>query len=1111
MSFLKKRGFTRLTTFAYLVFVFSASWLHANPQRCNHSREAAEKTVVHLEPVSKRDCSQVGQVLRDLTAWLRQELPLTEAQRNERLALFQASWDGCYDSIAADADTFMQTYEALRPPLFEGRAFVDPKTLPAESQVLFIMQQWLFEHAFVPGQVHRVAGLTFESADVFPGKVAPTAPRIDFSVTVSATYHTDPATYLSRQENVIRMTGTYAAPGEVVTVEVDPRFAGKGLRVLVGIHQEDLDIVWDSFTRFPRVGNSFPIDAAVTHVANPFGGGIYLTVPDGADLGDMDVTLRGVVKTPYFSIRTGASTTPESWQQELAASGVAWFDWESDYFMMTLPTAMVADIKDPTDIMDKWSRSMVLYARLLGRPTERIRAEYFSIDRQIAFPGTSMPAQYPIMTADTGMPLAPDNDWWSPLKVRNGDLPDDVIFHELGHLHHMPTMFQEIESNVNLPAVYIYNEIYGLDIDQALVHSRHQDFTREEAAVDWMLSSNFRAGRRMGWNDEEYPTRWSELGYQQRGHAKWVDLAALFDWEALGAVNRVFYEENAIKQQRFPKLEDDQVIRAASQVLNANIAPLFEFWGIAPSDALFAELADLPRPRKILDRLLRYRAVAPASAAQFRVYHARLKDHYKHPDSRARFDKYLETLTDAEGQIVVNRIDDIIRKYYGDAALRDVPGPVDRDGLLLHLSTDNIVAPDGDALLTWRDASGNGNHAVATSVNHSPRFVLHGTGDKRVVRFSGDTQSGMRIGDGVNLGRAYTVFLVDAYILDGGHRGRSLHSRTSNWLLGRWEGRATHYAAGFVAPHDRVVPQDTFAIHTAVGAAGFSRYYHNGMDVTSNQNAVGIPGMLGIAAHGAGFGEEVSDLDVAEIIVYNRVLDADEIRAVNDYLARKYARPHVLPDEGLQVMLRAEMVSEGDGDDIFSWVDLSGQNNHGQPVNRLGDHLPNFVVGDGTYPTVVRFSGDKRDGMDIAQDFILLRPYTIFLVDAYSSTGPDRGRSLHAHSTNWLLGRWSGRSGHFAEGWVSGHQVLARDDEFDVHVAVGSADGSRYYRNGVDETVSTQPNASPGRLGLAANSGFFSDEVSDLDVAELFIFDRVLTETEIQMISRYLKAKYRKP
>lgn len=1066
---------------------------------------------VAAAPKAPNDCAVAATILTSFNAWLDGELDLSDSDRADMLVQFRENWDGCYTDIEPQVRAFMANYESRRPPLFQSRSRIHPDNMAPESHILYLIQQWLFDNAFVDGSLDTVAGIAYEAAEVFPGPVAADAPRVDATVRIDASYHTHRGYFLNGQAAVRRMTGYYAAPGEVIEVQLGPEAAGMGLQVMIGAHQDNLDRAWDSFNRFPRVGNKFHLKRLVTQAANPFGGGIYIEVPDGTDLGEVDIELRGVVKTPYFSIRSGAETTADRWQQERDQAGVAWFDWEADYFMITLPVSMVRGIDDPSEILDIWSRAMVVYARLGGRPTQRIRAEYFSIDRQIAHAGTAMPAQYPIMTGDDSVPNVTGHRWWSPLNVFNGNLPDDVIFHELGHLHNYPTMQFEIESNVNLPAVFVYNEIFGLDIDEALVHSRHQLFTRDEAAVDWVISSNFRDGKRIGFNEIDYARRWNELAYQQRGHAKWVDLAALFDWDALGAVFEVFYRENETNGGN-PIIGDDKMIRTASQVLNANVAPLFAFWGIPPSDALFDELAALPRPQKILDRLRHYRAIVPTSQAEFLVYHERMKNNYLDPNGRARFDRYQTTFTDAEGAKVAARIDGIIERYYGETSA--LPAAVTRDGLQLYLAADRVRAKDKRRLARWPDASGRGHDAtvVRDLSQLSPYFLLNGTDNKAVVRFNSADFAGMIIDDRLELNRPYTIFVVDAYPKGAAQRGRSLHSRDENWLLGRWSGRTTHYADGWMTEEEGESANGVWAVHVAVGDEKMSRYILNGIDQTVYSYVLGRPGRLGLGKHGGLFSEQGGDVDVAEVIVYDRVLSKAEVDEVNAYLMRKYVQPTALPEAGLQMLLAADSAGVGAGQAVALWPDQSGRGNHASEVLREGGFRPTYQQPALDGVGVIRFNGTRGDGLDLNRDWFVRRPYSFFLVDAYSSAGSVRGRSLSNFAGDWFLGRWDGSATHYANGWVGPYRNIRPDDVLDVHTALGDDDGSAYFLNGRNLTEWYLPFGEPGYLGLGRHSSPGGFEIaSDLDVASVIVYDRVLTKVEQALVERFLMKKYRAP
>ena len=68
----------------------------------------------------------------------------------------------------------------------------------------------------------------------------------------------------------------------------------------------------------------------------------------------------------------------------------------------------------------------------------------------------------------------------------------------------------------------------------------------------------------------------------------------------------------------------DEILRAASQANNVNMAPLFHFWGHAPSAELATELASLSSSPEIRDRLRHYWRVVPATQADFQPVYERV-------------------------------------------------------------------------------------------------------------------------------------------------------------------------------------------------------------------------------------------------------------------------------------------------------------------------------------------------------------------------------------------------------------------------------------------------------------------------------------------------------
>ena len=84
---------------------------------------------------------------------------------------------------------------------------------------------------------------------------------------------------------------------------------------------------------------------------------------------------------------------------------------------------------------------------------------------------------------------------------------------------------------------------------------------------------------------------------------------------------------------------------------------------------------------------------------------------------------------------------------------------------------------------------------------------------------------------------------------------------------------------------------------------GQTRFYLSGngqvnRDYTQNAGVAGTPGTLAIGIEGNCCGGEQSQADIAEILVYDKVLTAAERALVTDYLIDKYVDGNGVPGTG---------------------------------------------------------------------------------------------------------------------------------------------------------------------------------------------------------------------
>lgn len=346
------------------------------------------------------------EALRKLTAHISQTSTLAEDQINAQTRVIAANVKAFGESREAIREAFhlVALYEERLGPLFLNDATRKgmprkPSAGMALHHALFAVQQGLLDHAYTPENLKRFGdlldGASFKTSAYFPGAVpVPADPGVVHEVRINASlprpwgspvmYDEDPAR---------RPTGCYLAPGDIATVSVPPAMVNRGFSVRVGAHSWDLSAK-PRILRLDRVSLVYPIEAADTPVANPLGGGIYIEVPPEADLGVVTIRIRRAVRSPFFSARSFDKTTLEQWQQVERKHPGPWADFESDRFMMQVPTDWIYAYDDPVTLMRDWDTAMDCVSALFGRPLVRPRTVlYLQVD--VAIRGSAYFPGYP--------------------------------------------------------------------------------------------------------------------------------------------------------------------------------------------------------------------------------------------------------------------------------------------------------------------------------------------------------------------------------------------------------------------------------------------------------------------------------------------------------------------------------------------------------------------------------------------------------------------------------------------------------------------------------------------------------------------------------------------
>ncbi len=423
------------------------------------------------------------------------------------------------------------------------------------------------------------------SAAVFPGPVAPGTPRISKTITLSHVPPSDamlrlisPLDFSDPFAPTMYSTGLYAAPGEVIAVDVPAELAGK-LQVKIGCHEDNLNewvAATEAWRRLPLLVNDTALKTTHTLASNPFGGLIYITCPTKEAAWTADITISNAVMSPQYVL---GRTTDKEWEKMLADSGAPWGEMGSSKIIIMLPTAVLKKIHDPARRMELWNNVIGAEMDLAQLPMPFYRAQRLVTDVHIG--GGFMHSGYPIMVhhcPELGMStedfISNPEQFAAPA---NGG-PNWGFFHEIGHnMQNQDWVFDgTTEVTVNLFSLYCFDKIAaGRDNAHPGVSNAG---TQKMLAKYFSKKADFKK-----WQSDPFLALTTFRLIQND-----------FGWDLY---KRTFVRYHALSDAERPK--DDQqkrdlFVRYLSETAGRNFAPYFETWGISLSRDLRQELKKYP-------------------------------------------------------------------------------------------------------------------------------------------------------------------------------------------------------------------------------------------------------------------------------------------------------------------------------------------------------------------------------------------------------------------------------------------------------------------------------------------------------------------------------------
>ncbi len=364
--------------------------------------------------------------------------------------------------------------------------------------------------------------------------------------------------------------GLYAAPGQTITVRIPKdHMARKGrapLKARIGCHA---DRIWGSrdWSRYPEITLEVPLKTEETRLANPFGGLVYVTVPNQYGGETVTVEIAGCMESPLFVL---GKTSLDDWKKTIRETPGPWGELASDRLVLSLPSEHLRKLDDPDAVMEFWNNVLDCCAEFAAWPPGRERPERIVCDRQIS--AGYMHSGYPVMTH---MDVEP---YFVTLK----DNPDKGwgFFHEFGHNHQSGdwTFAGAGEVTVNLFTLYVFERLFQRDANRA----RNDKYSPEERRLK--REKYFAEGSPFDqWKNDPFLAL-----------IMYVDLQQEFGWEAF---TKTFKEYRELKSEERPRNDDekrDQWMVRFSRMVGRNLGPYFKQWGIPVSQTALDSIKNLP-------------------------------------------------------------------------------------------------------------------------------------------------------------------------------------------------------------------------------------------------------------------------------------------------------------------------------------------------------------------------------------------------------------------------------------------------------------------------------------------------------------------------------------
>ena len=457
------------------------------------------------------------------------------------------------------------------------------------------------------------------------------------------------------------------------------------------------------------------------------------------------------------------------------------------------------------------------------------------------------------------------------------------------------------------------------------------------------------------------------------------------------------------------------------------------------------------------------------------------------------------------------------------------------DGLQLQLDATDVNADglpdaiaDGSTLSHWLDKSANSYNAAASG---DPRYIaggitradgtlmpvvrLDGSGDwfqmpnSSDVDFSSESVTAFLVGSNSNNGYFFSKV--------GGGGGYRLTGHGSGL---RYQAEGSSATLTAIRAYDYSQPSTMTAAHDRTGNT--VTLYGNGVKLGATESVADVGNMSTTTKFTVGTNPhnlpQALNGDVAELLVYNRALGNNERLAVETYLDQKYFGQSVLaggaPDAGnpnLKLWLDADDAGTftQSGGHVTQWRDKSANGNHASVANGTptrvedayrGRAAVDLVNADDEYFNLAsQINLTNADGGSV---FIVSRANDAR--DNINQLGPNANVQILRITGNKMT-LYNGQSPHPATSYsqaMSAYGVRYMDFE-------GSH--GRIFSNGLEQEMDTTNAVHSSNGFQISRIGKRDGNPWDGQIAEVLVYDRILSPADRRAVEEYLMGKYNIP